>query len=186
MINFDLKGNKIKQTIFIITGKIGSGKTTFLKKLIPRLQEHNLSVSGFLALKTSIEKSRRGYKLSFIGTDESLPLLSEKQVQGWNKTGNFYFNPEALHRGNEMMNNSQFSNKDLVVVDEVGIFELEGKIWADALSRLTEQGDVSMILVVRDTLVEKVIRKWDIKDPVIIDIEKVTVQDAEQMILSRF
>ncbi len=29
-----------------------------------------------------------------------------------------------------------------------------------------------MIWVVRDTLVEKVIKRWDIKDPVIIDIEK--------------
>jgi hypothetical protein len=43
-----------------------------------------------------------------------------------------------------------------------------------------------MIWVVRDTLVEKVIKKWGIKDPVITDIEKESVRQAEKRILARF
>jgi nucleoside-triphosphatase THEP1 len=186
MINFDLKGNNIKQTIFIITGKIGSGKTTFLKKLISGLQEHSLSVSGFLAMKSSIKKSGWNYNLSFIDTGESIPLLSGEQVQGWIKTGNFYFNPEAIDRGNRILNDAQIFRKDLVVVDEIGIFELEGKIWSDSISLLVKKPVNIMIWVVRDTLVEKVIKKWGIKDPVITDIEKESVRQAEKRILARF
>ena len=186
MINFDLKGNNIKQAIFIITGKTGSGKTTFLKKLISGLQEYNLSISGFLAVKTSIKKSGRDYNLSFIGTGESIPLLSTEHVQGWNKTGNFYFNPKAILRGNSILNDPQILNKDLVVIDEIGIFELGGKIWADAISHLVSKSEKMMIWVVRDTLIERVIEKWSVQKPVIIDIQKVSIRQAEEKILSMF
>lgn len=176
----------IKQTIFIITGKIGSGKTTFLNQLIQKLREHNLTVSGFLAKRSVSDEMKQNYEVHVIDTGESIPLASRKPVKGWNKTGNFYLNPEALKRGNDMLSDSQILNKDLIVVDEIGIFELEGKIWADAVSRLIEKGAGIMIWVVRRSLVEKVILKWGLKDTVIIDIEKVSVKDAEKMILSRF
>ena len=77
-------------------------------------------------------------------------------------------------------------NSDLVVVDEVGIFELEGKIWSDSVSLLVRSLYNMMIWVVRDTLVEKVIKKWDIKDSVITDIEKESVRQAEERILAGF
>ena len=186
MINFDLKGNNIKQTIFIITGKISGGKTTFLSELVSRLQVHNLTISGFFAKKNATKKYGQSYDISFNGTGESLPLLSEKQVQGWNKIANFYFNPEALRRGNEVLNVPQILNKDLIVIDEIGIFELDGSIWADAVSRLIEKHVRTMILVVRDSLVEKVIKRWNMKDPVIIDIEKMPVADAEKLIIAQF
>jgi hypothetical protein len=43
-----------------------------------------------------------------------------------------------------------------------------------------------MILIIRSTLVEKVIQKWGLKDTIIIDIEKVSVKNAAEMILSQF
>jgi len=113
-------------------------------------------------------------------------MLSVKLVQGWDKIGNFYFNPDVLRRGNEALNDPQILNTDLIVIDEIGIFELDGKIWADVVSRLIDTGSISMIWVVRDALVEKVITKWALKDPVIIDIEKASIRDAEKMIISRF
>ncbi len=33
----------------------------------------------------------------------------------------------------------KFLNKDLIVVDEIGIFELEGKIWSDSVSRIGQK-----------------------------------------------
>jgi len=120
------------------------------------------------------------------GSNESFPLSSRDYVRGWNKTGNFYFNPEAIKFGNEILNDSQIFSKDIIVIDEIGIFELEGKIWADSVSRLIKKKVRDMIWIVRDTLVEKVIGKWDLNGPVIIDIDKVPVEDAVKMILARF
>jgi nucleoside-triphosphatase THEP1 len=84
------------------------------------------------------------------------------------------------------LNDRSINNKDLVVVDEIGIFELEGKVWADAVSLLVSKSDTYMIWVVRDTILEKVIRKWDLQDPVILDIKKVSIGQAEKRILSMF
>jgi nucleoside-triphosphatase THEP1 len=176
----------IRQKIFIITGKIGSGKTTFLTELVKRMQEQGLSVSGFLAIRSRVKGSVQSYGIRFPDSKETIPLSSREYVKEWLKTGNFYFNPEALKRGNDMLSDSQILNKDLIVVDEIGIFELEGKIWADAVSRLIKNGAGIMIWVVRSTLVEKVIRRWGLKDTVIIDIDEVSLKEAEKMILSRF
>jgi hypothetical protein len=74
----------------------------------------------------------------------------------------------------------------MIVVDEIGIFELEGLIWADAVSRLIEKNVGFLLWVVRNTLVEEVIRKWDLKNPITIDIEKVSLPDAEKLIIGQF
>jgi nucleoside-triphosphatase THEP1 len=145
-----------------------------------------MTVSGFLAVRSSINKPGQDYDLILLDTNESIPLSSRKFDNGWPKTGNFYFNPEALKRGNGVLSNSQILNRDLIVVDEIGIFELEGKIWADAVSQLIEKNVGYMLWVVRNTLVEKVVRKWKLKNPIIIDIEKVSLPDAEKMLLAQF
>lgn len=176
----------IRQAVFIITGKTGSGKTTFLENLIPGLRKQKLSVTGFLALRNSNKEEVQDYDLKLIDTNVSPPLASRGYVKGWTKVSNFYFNPEALQRGNKILSDPQIQKRDIVVIDEIGIFELDGKIWANAVSRLINNGSISMIWVVRNALVEKVITKWALKDPVIIDIEKVSIKDAEKMILAIF
>ncbi len=145
-----------------------------------------MTVSGFLAVRSSVNEPGQDYDLILPDTNESIPLSSRKFNKGWPKTGNFYFNPEALKRGNGVLNNSKILNRDMIVVDEIGIFELEGKIWADAVARLIEKNAGFMLWVVRNTLVEEVIRKWDLKNPIIIDIEKVPLPDAEKLIIAQF
>ena len=88
--------------------------------------------------------------------------------------------------GKRILNDQEILHKDLVVVDEIGIFELDGKVWADSLSFLVRESQSNMIWVVRDTLIEKVIRKWNLQKPVIIDIERVSIVQAEKTILSVF
>jgi len=175
-----------KPVVYIITGKIGSGKTRYLSRLIERLREHNLSVAGFLAVRSGTGDSEQSYDIQFLDTGESIPLESRKFVKNRIKIGNFYFNPEAILIGNKILNDPHIFNKDLIIIDEVGIFELEGKVWSDSISYLVSKHVRTMIWVVRDTLIEKVIRRWDLKDAVIIDIEKETFRQAEERILARF
>jgi len=175
-----------KPTVFIITGKTGSGKTTFLVRLIKRLREQGLTVTGFLAVRSVTKEPDRYYDMHLLDSGKFIPLASRESVKDWIKIYNFYFSPEAIRCGNRILNDPQISNKDLVVVDEIGIFELEGKVWADSVSLLVSKSNNIMIWVVRDTILEKVIRKWDIQDPVILDIEKVSIGQAEKRILSEF
>jgi len=177
---------RIRPIVFIISGKTGSGKTTFLDQLVKRLQKQSLTVSGFLAKRSGIEDNRQGYEIHLLDTGKTIPLASREPVKDWIRISNFYFNPEAISRGEKILHDPEILNKDLIVIDEIGIFEMEGKIWADSVSHLVSNPDTLMIWVVRDTLLKKVIDKWNLQYPVIIDIQKVSIRQAEKRILSVF
>jgi nucleoside-triphosphatase THEP1 len=172
--------------VFIITGKTGGGKTTFVARLIKRLRKHSLTVSGFLAVRSGSDEQRHLYEIFMLDTGKTMPLASRKPMRDWIKMTNFYFNPEAILFGNRILNDPRILKRNLIVVDEIGIFELEGNIWADSVSRLVSKSENMMIWVVRDTILDKVIQKWDLQDTVILNIEKVSVGQAEKRILSVF
>jgi nucleoside-triphosphatase THEP1 len=154
--------------------------------LTEKLLEHKLTIGGFIAVRSGTSDFEQSYDLQFFESRESLPLAKRENVRNWTKIGNFHFNPKAILRGNRILNDPQILNKDLVVIDEIGIFELEGKIWADAISHLVSKSEKMMIWVVRDTLIEKVIEKWSVQKSIIIDIQKVSIRQAEEKILSMF
>jgi nucleoside-triphosphatase THEP1 len=169
--------------IFIITGNPGCGKTSFLNELLSSLRKRKITVRGFLAPSSSQDKQSQSYEIQNIETGERLPLASRKYSAGWIRTGNFYFNPEAIRAGKKMLNNPGLNKHDLVVMDEIGPFELGGKIWADSLSDLLFDASCHMILVVRKSIIKEVIQKWGLGGACIIDIEKVEVHEAENLII---
>ena len=83
----------------------------------------------------------------------------------------------------ELKINPKINNNDLVVVDEVGPFELDGKIWADSITKQIMGGSSPLLWVVRRQLVGKVIGKWKLTDPVILDIAQYTVIQGLKSIL---
>lgn len=178
--------SKDKPTIFIITGKTGSGKTTFLDQLVKNLQKNHVSISGFLAKRSKLEENKQLYALYFLDSCKLIPFASREPLEEWTNLANFYFNPEAILCGQKLLHSPEIFKNDLIVIDEIGIFELEGKVWADSISFLVNKSQNKMIWVVRNTLIEKVIRKWDIRNPVIFNIEKTSVSQAAARILSEF
>lgn len=142
-------------------------------------------MTGFLAPSSSIEKQNQSYEIQNIETGEKLPLASRKVTIGWIRVGNFFFNPEAIREGNKILNNPRLIDYNLIVVDEIGPFELDDKIWAESVSGLLSLSDGTMIWVVRRNLVQEVIRKWDLVNMDIIDIELFTESEAEKMIISK-
>ena len=171
--------------IFIITGHPGSGKTTFLEKLVETLRKKGYTVTGFLAPASSKDFQERSYEIQNIETDETFDLASSKAHPGWDKTGKFFFNPEAIHLGIKILQNPLIIDYDLIVVDEIGPFELDNKIWADSISKLLSYPDLTMIWIVRKNLLQDVIRKWNLKNTYIIDVGIITVPEAKNKILSK-
>jgi nucleoside-triphosphatase THEP1 len=57
-----------------------------------------------------------------------------------------------------------------MVIDEAGPLELRGEGWAGRISELISQNKWQIILVVRKSLINQVIRKFGIKDVMIIEV----------------
>ncbi len=146
--------------------------------------EKGISVTGFLAPVSSTDLQNKSYEIQNIETGERLPLASGKFIPDWIRVGNFFFNPEAIQAGNKILNNPGLNDYDLIIIDEIGPFELKDKIWAASVSRLLSLFDATMIWVVRKSLIQDVIRKWNLEYTEIIDVRIMTIRQAEKMITS--
>ena len=175
--------DKDPRSVFIITGETGSGKTTFLLKLIEELRGKALSIAGFAALSVPGDGPSGSFNILDLASGKILPLASRRFTEGWEKVGKFYFNPEGILMGKKILEDPVIINNDLIVVDEIGPFELEGEIWADSITRILTRQCCSILLVVREQLVAQVAQQWSLKDAMIIEIGQTKPDQAAAMIL---
>jgi nucleoside-triphosphatase THEP1 len=171
--------------IFILTGPIGGGKSTFLGGVVKALQDEGVMIGGFVADKHFTESGDLSYRIRDVQKDRSVPLSSASYVEGWIRIGRFYFNPGAIALWSDLLAGLKSGNTDLVVIDEIGPFELDDLMWAGAITYLLTATDLPMIWVIRYGLVDQVISKWNISKPVIMDIKVISVPLAVKQILSK-
>ena len=148
--------------IIIISGNIQQGKTTFVKKVIHRLQRKGIAVGGFMSEVVYENDERQGYELRKIGTEKRTPLCSiNKKEDDWIKQGKFFFNTNAIEFGNNLLTNSA-AESQLIVIDEIGPLELKNKGWAKSINNICQNSTVPMLWVVRESLVNKISRHWPV------------------------
>ncbi len=142
--------------VILLTGAVGAGKTTALKKLVRDWRESGRDVRGILAHRVFEGEQLVGYDLQIIGEDERI-TLARKRGAGLEKIGPFIFSDDALARGRRVLRESAMA--EVVVIDEFGPLELAGGGWAEAVKKLLQESDAKLILVVREQLLEQV-RAW--------------------------
>jgi len=148
----------IKNTI-IITGEKGEGKTTKLLSIVDMLKSYNLKVEGFVALGSWRNNERSSYKLVDVSTGNSIIICTVENIDGYTKHGKFYFNPVAVEAGEDILLKN-FTKKTVVVIDEVGPFELNNKVWHKILTHQLQNTHNILVLSVRKKLVPQVINKY--------------------------
>jgi len=166
-----------KPKMVIISGKKQGGKTTFASKLVEILKENGKRVGGFIAPGEFENNRRSSFSLFDLESKKSIPLCSIHFDSG-EKIGPFRFNSDGQDFGNSLLTSHKTADKDFVVVDEIGPLEMKGEGWANSINQLILDSRFVFIWVVRKSLVEDVIKKWDIIDLEHVDIE---VQSAEQV-----
>lgn len=148
----------MKNKINIVTGKIQSGKTSGLFKLL----NTRYSVDGILS--PIVNEKRVLYHIASktikrFEVDES----NEKTIS----IGNYIFLQESFDWANEKLIKG-FSNKpDFLVIDELGKLELKGKGFYPSIKEILEIKDNSatqLILVIRDYLLDEVLHYYGICD----------------------
>lgn len=165
-----------KSKVFIISGRSGQGKTTLLKLMVEVLKKKGLIISGFYAEGKWEENSRSNHRLVNISDNSKIELCTTNKTEGWQKEKHFYFNPEAIKFGNKILKEAIISKSKFIVIDEIGHFELQGKIWASAFEKLLKSTSKTIVITVKPKLVNPLIIKFGITDFIEIPSNTTTVE----------
>ncbi len=159
-----------KQAVFIIAGDQREGKTTFLRKTIKLLKESGQKVEGIMAEGIDVDGQRNGFHLIDVKDEKKkIVLCNIEGKENWEKTGRYYFNPDGLRFGRDVLSN--ISTDSIIVIDEIGPLEINGGGWSDSIQKILLNYDNPMIWVVRRKLTEQIIHKFDLKNVSIMDIK---------------
>jgi nucleoside-triphosphatase len=159
--------NRIK----IISGETRSGKTTYLKKLLNELKSENpdLKIGGIIAHGIDEDGKRLGFEIEDISTGERMLLSNNIIETGNTRVGRFYFKQKGMEFGRNVLVNA-IEKSDLLIIDEIGHFELKGKGWFDMIEMAMIQEDLDMIWVVRKSLLGDVLKLWSHSNVEVIEI----------------
>jgi len=140
------------RTVFVLTGPVHSGKTTFLKGAAAFWDLAGFSVGGFLNDARFDVGRVMGYDLFDLRGGESVPFLRAEGGPDRQRVGGFSLVPGGLERAEGIL--ARDIRADILVVDEVGPLELAGLgIWP-ALSAALSAG-AKCLCVVRMTILEE-------------------------------
>ena len=171
------------QKVFIITGSLGEGKTTYAKKLTDIFRAHAVKVAGFLSEKIRLDSHIIGYDLVNLETDEKEVFLREKAEFGSETIGRFTISAAGLAFGNSVLKSLVISDNKIVIIDEVGLLEIGNKGWYEPLNDLIEKSGNPVLLVVRDIYVNDVRNKWNLNEANIFAISEINYHDTGLSIL---
>ena len=168
-----------ERPVFIVTGTKGSGKTTLAGQMIPLFRGKGIKVAGILAPDIVERGQRVGYRVKDVSSGQE-ELLCKQGGAGRQKenrpccdsspeaapakqAGQYVFHPAGIRFGEDALGPGKLKGKDLLVLDELGPYELKGLGWDNALKRLLTRWDGSLLLIVRESLVDTMSRHYGLK-----------------------
>jgi nucleoside-triphosphatase THEP1 len=172
------KEHLLRPDIVIITGEIHQGKSSFAKVITDWILEQKIRVGGFLSPGINENGKRTGFNLLDLESSEQTELCSDKKDDNRIRFGQYYFNGETISRGLEILSLNNVSDKQLIVIDEIGPLELNGGGWNDAIEKLTGSSTTPQLWVVRKSIVRKINRKWNVGNIYIFDITENSTQEV--------
>ena len=137
--------------IIIVTGQKGSGKTTYLKKLI------NKDVNGVIT--KCINRKEKKYYFDLINKNRYLLCC-------------YYDNGMKFNKYNfDLVNDYLLALSPLVIIDEIGWLELEGQGLYKALNNILNSKTIKKLYIsMRYDIYQELIAKFGIIDYDLIDL----------------
>jgi len=156
--------------IIIISGKQGEGKTTQCKKLAQQMAQQGLQIGGFIAPGTWESEQRSQIDLLDLRSGRKYSFASREKQENWEHIHSFYFNLQSIKKGEELLR-AHSKICDWIFIDEVGKFDIKGKVWGPILKELLQK-DINLVLSIRDCFVGLVTNHFGIKTYKKLDVEK--------------
>jgi len=164
--------------VVILSGAVQSGKTTALLNHFSRKS----NVGGFIC--PDVNGQRMIY---FLNERRVVPFQivnNENEVS----IGKFTFDKNVFNKACDILVDTSTLESDFVIVDEVGPLELKEQGYYRSLKILLEnwttKRDGTLILVVREHLVNEVISKFDLKNAAIIKKEDLNAKLVDDIRLN--
>ncbi len=177
----ELKGDSQPQ-VFIISGDIESGKTTMLTSLASKLKSENISVGGIYSQRIIEKGITTGYNFVSFDTGEKYQYLKLKTGMKSEEIGRWEVIPGSFRKGKEMLSEQLLKGNNVIIIDEAGKLETEGKGWKEDIERLLALPGIVLVLSVRKKYVSDVIKAFDLIAPVVLDVSN---PDTEEELCSR-
>ncbi len=155
---------KFSQKVFIISGSVGEGKTTFIKNMLEIFKTNNISVGGILSQRVMINSQTTGYDIVDIENEDKEILLRHAEDDEKERIGIYSIYNKGFEFGTRVLQRCKEDEKKIIIIDEVGKLELGNKGWANLINELADNSKSHLLIAVRDSLVEEVIQKWQFKE----------------------
>ena len=161
-------GGRVPIRPILWVGGIESGKTATGLRLLSLLRQSDVRVGGFLAPRKLEGDETIGYSLIDLASNTTHPFagLESDSVQ----VGRFFVSEKGMATADHAISTA-LAEAQVVFIDEVGRLELEGGGHAPAVRRVLDS-DVIPVFLVRDELVDAVVREFGIEAPVVFDVQR--------------
>lgn len=138
--------------VHLLTGKVDSGKTALIERVISNLGHLHKRVDGFLTRKVYEGNQFIGYDLFDLKKREACPFIRMTSLSSGEQVGRFYFLPTGQEKAIRIILRHQII--DYLIVDEVGPLELAGRGLWPALRHQLRRSGFRGLLVIRIGLLE--------------------------------
>ena len=138
--------------IFIVTGTIQSGKTSSLKQWLKSKE----NVYGIL---TPVVQHKR----CFMDVQSNEIFAMEPTINDVNDylpVGKYIFSKKAFIKAIHIIDTALYQTQPYILIDEIGPLELQGLGFASVLNKALSTNNINLIVVIRDTLVQKVVSSF--------------------------
>jgi len=156
--------------VLILSGAVQSGKTTALLNHFSRKS----NVGGFICPDVNGQRM-----ICFLNEKRVIPLQIANQ-ENEISIGRFTFDKNVFNKACDILVHTSTLDSEFVIIDEVGPLELKEQGYYHSLKILlenwTNKSEGTLILVVREHLVNEVIAKFDLKNVSIIKKEDLNVE----------
>jgi len=144
----------------LITGKLGVGKTTLIRKLI---EELNLDAGGFYTQEMRIGGRRVGFKIITLDGEES--ILAHVDIKSPYRVSKYGVNLEGLEKVGVESIWRALEENDIVVIDEIGKMELFSPRFKEAVNSALNSDKIVLatILLAPNPYTDKIKRRQDVK-----------------------
>ena len=150
------------KSIYIITGPIKSGKSTRLFDWVSNQPE----AAGILSLL--IDGKKYLYSIS-----EKEKKCLETAKENAVKVGRYMFDPDVFYWAQKQLIKELNIAKGYLIIDEIGFLELNGEglepMLSNILKKTVKRDDITLLLVVRESLVNQIIEHYKLDNIKIIN-----------------